>query len=272
MPELPEVQTTISGLKKAQPSILRAEFLNVWTNTEKIFKKPSFKEFKKKIKNKKIKDIRRRGKNIIFDLSGGYSMLVHLKMTGHFLYDKWEEDPMNRFIRVKFFLNNSKVLALSDLRKFAKIELCKSENLNLNLGPEPLSNDFTFNKFKSVLKRGKIKQILMNQEIIAGIGNIYADEILWQAKVHPEKNVLDLTEEELKLIYSAIKNILEKALKLGGTSVSDYRNIKGGKGFFEKELKAYRRQGKKCFRCGSSIQRKKIAQRSCHFCPTCQKL
>jgi len=279
MPELPEVQTTVSGLKS---KVLNRTFVDVWTDTEKLFKNMSFGDFRKEIKNKKIKDIRRRGKNLIFELSEEYFLLVHLKMTGHFLYDECppaggqgQEDSMNRFIRARFFLDNDKVLALSDLRKFAKIELLKKEELDKELellGPEPLEKDFTFEKFKKVLKKGKIKQILMNQNIFVGVGNIYADEILWQAEVHPEKNVLDLSEKELKKIYLATKDILLEALKFGGTSTSDYRNIEGGRGTFEKKLKAYQRQGQKCFRCGTIIKRKKIAQRGTHFCPTCQKL
>ena len=275
MPELPEVQTTINGLKK---KVLNRAFLDIWTDTPKLFKKPDFETFRKKIKNKKIINIKRRGKNIIFELSEGYFLLVHLKMTGHFLYDKYdEEDPMNSFIRVKFFLDNNKLLALSDLRKFAKIQLLTKEEIKKelkHLGIEPLSADFTFEKFKAIIKskKGRIKQVLMDQKDIVGIGNIYADEILWRAKIHPEKKPADLSSEEVKRMYKAIKEILLKALKLGGTSTSDYRNIKGRKGFFERELKVYRKEGQRCPRCGSIIERKKIAQRSAHFCPVCQKL
>ena len=275
MPELPEVQTTINGLKK---KVLNRAFLDVWTDTPKLFKKPDFETFRKKIKNKKIINIKRRGKNIIFELSEGYFLLVHLKMTGHFLYDKYdEEDPMNSSIRVKFFLDNNKLLALSDLRKFAKIQLLTKEEIKKelkHLGIEPLSADFTFEKFKAIIKskKGRIKQVLMDQKDIVGIGNIYADEILWRAKIHPEKKPADLSSEEVKRMYKAIKEILLKALKLGGTSTFDYRNIKGRKGFFERELKVYRKEGQRCPRCGSIIERKKIAQRSAHFCPVCQKL
>jgi len=269
MPELPEVQTTVFGLKN---KVLDRTFVDVWTNTPQIFKKPDFKEFKKEIKNKKIKEIKRRGKNIIFYLSDDFSMLVHLKMTGHFLYDKWQKDPMNSFIRVKFFLDNNKILALCDLRKFAKIELHKTKDLKLNLGPEPLERDFTLNKFKSILKKGKIKQVLMNQEIIAGIGNIYSDEILWEAKVNPFKNTFQLSEKELKEIYKAIKKVLLKAVRLKGTSISDFRDTEGKRGNFGEVRRVYRRTGERCFRCGSIIQRKKIGGRSAHFCPSCQKL
>jgi len=140
------------------------------------------------------------------------------------------------------------------------------------LGPEPLDKDFTFSKFKSVLKRGRIKQVLMNQEIIAGIGNIYSDEILWHSRVNPFKEASKLSNKELKEIYGAIKDVLQEAVKLKGTSISDYRDINGKKGFFSNVRKAYRREGEKCLRCGAKIIRKKIGGRSSHFCPSCQKI
>ncbi len=267
MPELPEVETTIRGLQK----VLNRTFIDVWTDTKKTVKKPGFNKFKKKIKSKKIKKIWRRGKNIVIELSEGYSLLIHQKMTGHLLYGDWKKDKVNQYIHLKFFLDNNKVLALSDLRKFAKVELWKTKELLKeldSLGPEAL--DITFNKFKKVLKKGKIKQILMDQKVIAGIGNIYSDEILWESKVNPFKDALKLTDKELRLIFNNIKKVLKKAVKLKGTSISDYRDTKGEKGFFEKERKAYQRD--KCQRCGSKIKRKKIGGRTAHFCPKCQRL
>ena len=162
MPELPEVQTTVNGLNK---KVLNRAFVDVWTDWKKIIKKPvNFGQFKKEIKNKKIKKIWRRAKNIIFDLSGNYSLLVHQKMTGHFLIGCWVlengywkpkekgplEDPFNRYIHLMFWLSGGLMLALSDLRKFAKVELWKTNDLLnskefKNLGPEPLKKSFTFN-------------------------------------------------------------------------------------------------------------------------------
>jgi len=281
-------------------------------------KKP-FEIFRKELKGKKIKKIWRRAKNVIFDLSptnfgqgekgkpgnwkrnpklvgdesSGYSLLVHQKMTGHLLNGKWKmengkwrpfaigplEDPMNRFIHLMFFLDDGKMLALSDLRKFAKVELWKTDDL-LNskeftdLGPEPLDRNFTFEKFKKIFngKRGKIKQVLMDQNVISGIGNIYSSEALWHAKIHPEKNVANLTDKELESLYKAIKKVLNLGVKLGGESFSDYRKPDGSKGDFDTERKAYRREGEKCYRCQTKIKRKKIGQRSAFFCPFCQKL
>lgn len=267
MPELPEVETTVRGLQKV---LIDRTFVDVWTDVQK------FADLKKEIKGKKIKKIWRRGKNIIFDLFDDYSLLVHQKMTGHFLYDKWnEKDKYNSYIHLKFFLDNGKILAFSDLRKFAKVKLQKNKDLVKELGllgPEPL--EINFKEFRKLFekKRGKIKKILMDQSIIVGIGNIYADEILWETKIHPFKDVSKLTEEEFKNIYTEIKKILKKALKMGGTSTSDYRNIRGEKGTFEKAIKAYRREGEQCYRCKTKIQRKKIGARSTCFCPHCQTL
>lgn len=290
MPELPEVQTTVNQLKS---KVLNRAFVDVWSDWEKIVRKPkSFADFKKEIKNKKIKKVWRRAKNAIFDLSDNYSLLVHQKMTGHLLVGKWEQknniwkpinvksplnDPYNRFLHIIFFLDNKEMIALSDARKFAKIELWKSEELKKELeklGPEPLEKNFTLEKFKEILKgkKGNIKKIIMNPEVIAGIGNIYASESLWQAKIHPEKNVENLNEKELKLLYQSTKKVLDLGVKLGGESFSDYRKPDGSKGDFDTERKAYKREGQKCHRCGTKIVRLKVAQRSAFYCPHCQKL
>ena len=299
MPELPEVETIIRDLNK---EILGRTIQDAWTDFPKMIKFPkSFEQFKKEIRGKKIEKIWRRGKNILFELTGvrplsTHYLLIHQKLTGHLLLGKWKkiknqwqseikgplaEDPMNRFLHLMFWLDDGRhppttqQLALSDLRKFAKVELLTNGQLEKelsSLGPEPLEKDFTFEKFKECLKnkRGKIKQILMNQEVIAGIGNIYSDEILWQAKVHPFKDVSKLRESELKKIYQAMREILPKAIKLGGESISDFRRISGERGYFDKERKVYRREGEPCFRCGTKIKRVKLAGRSAHFCSKCQ--
>lgn len=291
MPELPEVETIVRDLKK---KVLNRTFVDIWTDFEKMIKKPKdFKKFKKELRGKKIQKIWRRGKNIIFELSQGYSLLIHQKLTGHLLHGTWNmkhgtwksktsgflEEKVNTYIHLLFTFDNGKMLALSDLRKFAKVKLWKTEELKnseeiKSLGPEPLEKDFAFEKFKEVLenKKGKIKQVLMNQEIIAGIGNIYSDEILWEAKVHPAKNTSKLKEKELKKIYQALKKILKKAIKVKGESISDFRRISGKKGGFDPLRKVYRREGERCPRCGTIIKREKIGGRSAHFCPKCQKL
>lgn len=288
MPELPEVETTVRDLKK---EILGKKILDIWTDSKKLIKMP-FEKFKKEIKGRKIENIWRRGKNIIFDLDFEKFLLIHQKLTGHLLLGKWKiekgkpmtlikgalEDPVNQFIHIIFYLSDKRQLALSDLRKFAKVELLEKKELEKELkklGPEPLEKDFTFEKFKEVLgkkKKGKIKEALMDQKVIAGIGNIYSDEILWKAKIHPLKDIKKLKEKDLKRIYLSMKEILKKAIELGGESISDYRRVSGEKGYFDKERKVYRREGEKCLLCGSKIKRIKLKGRSSYFCPSCQKI
>lgn len=293
MPELPEVESIVRGLRK---KILDKKIVDVWTDNKKTVKQPkSFNSFKKQLRGEKIKGVKRRGKNILIDLSGNKTLLIHQKMTGHLLFGKWQmkkgkwisilrgpilSDPRNDYLRFIIFFKDGNQLALSDLRKFAKIELWDKNELKVSegfkkLGSEPLEKNFTFEKFKQALnkrKKGKIKQVLMDQNVIAGIGNIYSDEILWRSKIHPFKDVSKLKEPELKRIYQSTKVILKKAVKLKGTSISDFRLVDGTKGFYGLKHKAYQKQGEKCFRCKTKITRKKIGGRSAHFCPQCQKL
>ncbi len=240
-----------------------------------------------------------------------YLLLIHQKMTGHLLYGKWRvkcdnskvtfqllsqlkcnkkrkveslikgvlEEKVNNYIHFILYLDNGWQVGLSDLRKFAKILFGKKEEIeNLaelkNLGPEPLDKSFKFIKFVKLIKfqKRKIKQVLMDQNVIAGIGNIYSDEILWQAKIHPFKLADELTNTELEKIYSATKEILKKAVKLRGTSISDFRDAFGKSGGYVKILKIYRREGELCQRCGTIIKRVKMGGRSAHYCPKCQKI
>ncbi|MCX6764599.1 MAG: DNA-formamidopyrimidine glycosylase [Candidatus Nealsonbacteria bacterium] len=301
MPELPEVETTVRDLRK---KVLSRTFIDVWTDFEKMIKNPkSFPEFKKEIINKKILNVKRRAKFILFELSDDKILLIHQKLTGHLLLGKWQKqktgwksfkkdflsEKINSYIHLLFKLDNGEMLALSDLRKFARIELWGADELfNLqefkSLGPEPLEKSFTFEKFKEILKnkktakgeprqrRGKVKQVLMDPNVIAGIGNIYSDEILFQAKIHPFRLIPSLKEKELERIYQNIIKILEKGIELKGESFSDWRTIEGKKGFFDDYRRVYQREGEKCSCCKSLILRKKIGGRSAHFCPNCQKL
>jgi len=302
MPELPEVETTVSGLKK---EILKLKILNVWTNLntkdkrkrDTIANKKYFKYFKKETSGKKINSIERRAKNILINLSSQKTILIHMKMTGHLLFGKYKFsnkknrwmpkengpllDPYNRFIHVVFSLSNGKHLTFSDSRKFGKITLLETKEVHktkhlITLGPEPLENTFTFEKFKErLLKRpnGKIKTVLMNQEIISGIGNIYSDEILWLSDIHPERKVIKINKTELKNMFRVMKRLLKKGIILGGDSMSDYRNIYGLPGKFQMHHNVYRKTKEKCGKkgCNGVIIRKVINNRSAHFCSKHQK-
>ncbi len=286
MPELPEVEVTARGLKT---KVLGRTFVDVWTDFQKIVKKPGFKKFKEELKGREIKRVRRRGKNIIIDLSENLSLLIHQKMTGHLLYGKWErkkggweprgskimEDRNNGYIHLMFYLDNKKMLALSDLRKFAKVELWETGKLEesevfTDLGPDPLK--ISFREFKEAIKerKGKIKKVLMDQKVLAGAGNIYSDEALFRAKIHPFKRVSDLTGENFKNLYQALIEVLKKGIEAGGESISDYRNLKGERGGFDEFRKIYRKD--KCPSCGGPVKREKLGNRSTYFCPKRQKL
>jgi formamidopyrimidine-DNA glycosylase len=188
------------------------------------------------------------------------------------------DDPENRFIHFLVFLSNDYQLALCDMRKFAKVVVLKNEKLKeemSKIGPEPFDKSFNFKKFKEILagKNGKIKSVLMDQSLIAGIGNIYSDEILWLSGIHPLKTVSSLKDAELKKIYSAIKPVLNKAIKARGSSYIDYRDAEGKKGNYQNMQNAYGLKGQKCKkRDGGIIQKIKVAGRSACFCPIHQKL
>jgi len=282
MPELPEVQTTVSGLKRVLPGLVISD---VWTEYNSPYfhggdtiKDPEFfKYFKKKIKGAKVLDVARRAKNILIHLSNGHTILIHMKMTGHVMYGNYNrKDPYNRFIRFIITFSNGKTMELCDTRKFAKVTLLPTPTMHdtvhlKGIGPEPLEKIFTFAVFlKQINKKltGKIKLVLMDQTVIAGIGNIYADESLWRAGIHPETIVKDVSEYKLKELYKAIQSTLAMGIDFGGDSMSDYRNIDGERGQFQEKHQAYRRTGKKCQKkgCAGIITRMVVGGRGTHYC------
>lgn len=258
MPELPEVYTMIQGLK----TLIGRKIKIVWADKPKIL------NIVKKTEGRKILGVERKGKNIILSLSGGFSLLMHPKMTGRFLLNK-----RDKYERIIFNFVERDFLTFSDKRRFAnivfgpKLEIEKKLN---SLGEDALN--ISFEKFKNVLcsKKTKVKQTLMDQTVVAGIGNIYADEILWKSKVYPEKLSNSLSGTELKKIFLAMNLILKKSIKLRGVSIQDYRDVFGEMGEYQNHLLVYGRTGEDCKRCKTKIQRIKIAQRSTHFCPKCQ--
>lgn len=299
MPELPEVQTTVNGLTH---TVIGLWIVDVWSDYNSAHFKGSgnikdpkyFQYFKKEIIGKKIVSVNRRAKNILIYLNSDKVILIHMKMTGHLLYGEYEfnkterfkpwipispeslKNPFNRHIHFVLTFSNRKRLALSDARKFAKVTLIDEKSINKSehlkdIGPEPLEKDFTFEKFKARLllrSNRKIKQVIMDQKIIAGIGNIYADESLWRAGIHPLEKVTRVSTMQLKSLFDAIKKTLKRGIDLGGDSMSDYRNIHGEKGRFQEQHYAYQKTGTKCAKreCAGTIIRIIIAARSTHYC------
>ncbi len=308
MPELPEAQTTADILNS---KIKGLRILDVWTDYDSVFNrgknnvkdKNYFPYFKKEVSNKTILSVTRRAKNVLINVShnpnvgtrAGKTILVHMKMTGHLLYGKYKfengkwlppkdsslSDPYNRFIHLAFNLSNKNTLVLSDARKFAKVFVFDTDKINKisdleKLGPEPLEKSFTYKVFKEKLyekTNGKIKTVIMDQTIIAGIGNIYSDETLWYSCIHPTTKVQDISEDKLKLLYKNIIKILKESIKVGGDSMSDYRNPYGEKGGYQDLHKVYRRIGEKCKmkNCNGIVRRIKVGGRSAHFCDVHQK-
>lgn len=291
MPELPEVETTVRGLRK---HVLGLAITDLWTDWPKIAKHPlDIQELSSRIRNKNILDVQRRAKYIVMTLEGSQKLYVHQKMSGHLLYGTWEQkegswvstqegalkdDPKNKYVRLLFSLSNGAQVALADQRRFATLTLLSDQEPDAvpaisALGPEPL--DLSLKNFIALFhtKRGKIKPVLMDPSFIAGIGNIYADEILWDAGIHPLTNVAQCTPEDFERVYRSMQTILQKAIQYQGSSMDDYRLPNGDKGRFQDMRKAYHRHGNSCERGdGGIIERIKVGQRSTHFCPRHQLL
>jgi formamidopyrimidine-DNA glycosylase len=278
MPELPEVETIRSQLQKL---IVGKKIKEVKVGLPKMVKLPLGK-FRKAVIGATIKEVKRRAKILIFGLSNGWSILIHLKLSGRLIFRRKneklapEDTAWNHLI---YYFNDGSRLFHNDLRQFGYVKLVKSGELldffkKEKLGPEPLEKEFTLSEFSAILKRkpkAKIKQFLMDQTVIAGIGNLYSDEILFFADIHPLKRIADLKPAEIKKIFEGIKKILLEATKLKGSSVDLYLDASGKEGNYVPRIKVYGREGEKCQRCGTTIKRLKIGGRSAHFCPACQK-
>jgi formamidopyrimidine-DNA glycosylase len=294
MPELPEIETIKNDLKQ---KILNKKIKKIDLRLNKIVKS-SKKEFVLILEGNKFTNIKRRGKLLIFDLSQKNKyLLIHLRMTGQLIYQKNKEvvagghsnggrdealprlydDLPNKHTHIIFHFSDKSQLFFNDLRRFGVAKIVDKKELEKtlnNFGVEPLSKNFSFRTFKDLIKnkKGNIKAFLLNQKYIAGIGNIYADEILFEAKILPSRKINLLNIEEIKKIYQAIKKILKKAVKYRGTTFYSYTDARGQKGNFTKFLKVYKREGKKCLRCKKGmIQKVKITGRGTRYCNECQK-
>lgn len=246
MPELPEVETIRRQLAK--------------------------KIVGKKLEGKEIKRVRRRAKLLIIDFEDDSSLLIHLKLTGQLIFDG-EPGSYTRHI---FNFDDGSRIIFNDARKlgwFKKTKNKKETEKELSsFGPEALKIDFKI--FKSLLRKrpgSKIKPLLMDQNFIAGIGNIYSDEILYRAKIHPLRRAKNLSDKDVERIYQNIKKVLKAALRYRGSSVEHYLDAFGKEGSYHKYHRVYQKEGEKCERCGTTIKRIKIGSRSAHFCPRCQK-
>jgi formamidopyrimidine-DNA glycosylase len=294
MPELPEVETVRQGLLLR---VIGREISRLEIRLPKILVEPGLREFKTALKGQSFQNIQRRGKHLIFHTEE-YRLLVHLGMTGQLTFwDKTRQnDPgfyvtphtglqkarqhaIDRHTHVSIFFADGNAVHYRDIRQFGKWRLLSIQKFNdsgifSGMGLEPFSSEYRISPFlRGFQGRSlRIKSLLLDQGFVAGVGNIYADEALFEARIHPERNAHQLTSEEKKKLFRAIPHVLKLGLKNGGTTLQNFVNAEGGAGGNQDFLKVYGREGKKCRRCKTRITRVIVSQRSSHFCPHCQPL
>lgn len=274
MPELPEVETIARELREAHLIGLTIQKAIVFW--DRSIASPSSTSFCQRIADQTILNITRRGKFLVFTLTQD-TLLVHLRMTGKFFIES-NHLTTHSHERVRLFLSDKRILRYEDQRKFGKWHLTSHpEQLLEKIGIEPLSTDFTLQAFNDLLKTSRrlIKPFLLDQRFIAGLGNIYVDEALWTAKIHPARSTQALSEKEKSALHRAIIKVLTTGVENIGTSLgaarANYFSVSGRRGNNQQALNVFRRDGLPCPRCHTIIKKIVLAQRGTHFCPNCQK-
>jgi formamidopyrimidine-DNA glycosylase len=271
MPELPEVETVTRGLR--QPLVGRT-ITGVTIHWPRTIAYPTVGEFTHGIAGRHVRTVGRRGKYVVIDLDRG-SLLIHLKMSGR-LRVLPANEPLDKHTHTIFDLDNGCQLRFRDVRKFGRAYLVDDPaQVTGSLGPEPLSESFTLDDFRQRLTRrsGRLKSLLLNQQFLAGLGNIYADESLFVARLHPLRKADTLSAGDQARLYAAIRTVLRQAIEGRGTTLDDqgYVDAGGQTGSYQQEIAVYGRKGEPCFACQTPIERLIVGGRSTHFCPQCQK-
>jgi len=269
MPELPEVETIARQLRAR--GVERRTILSVQVNWPRTVEPLSVNRFSKELRGSTIDQISRVGKWMMFVLSSGKTLMIHLRMSGSFSMMPSAHD------RIVLELSEGMTLHYRDTRKFGRWKLVDDPATILgSLGPDALTPEFSLSYFRYEMKKRHrmIKPLLLDQSIVAGLGNIYVDEALWEARIHPERQSDSMTDAELEALYKAIKHVLRIGVKNRGTSLGEgktnYRDVEGESGGHREQVKAYGRAGYPCERCGTALARIIVAQRGSHFCPFCQ--
>ncbi len=289
MPELPEVETVRIGLSQLLPGKQIAQVDFDWP---KGFPNTS-QDVEAFLVGSMIVNVNRRAKVLLIELSSQYSLVIHLKMTGQLVYrgqterfgaghpnDSLIGELPDKSTRVTFTFSDGSNLFFNDQRKFGWVRLMPTSEVPfidffVKVGPEPLTEDFTWTVLKDRLLRRKnsgIKAVLLDQTIVAGIGNIYADESLWGAKIHPATLVKDLTDQQIQTLHTELVEVLKLAIEKGGSTDRNYVNAEGKKGSYMSFARVFRREGLSCPRCGSIIIKTRVAGRGTHTCPNCQRV
>jgi formamidopyrimidine-DNA glycosylase len=271
MPELPEVETVARDLR---PDLYLRRITGVHVLWPRTVAAPDLPMFENMLPGQRIIAVGRRGKYVVLNLESGDALLVHLRMTGHLHVEPdGTEPPEGKHVRVWFDLDDGYRLVFVDPRKFGRMWLAPDvADVTAKLGPEPLDADFTADVLATRLagRRVAIKPLLLDQTVVAGLGNIYADESLFLARLHPLRRSDSLTTEEIVRLHAAIVRVLTEAVSQRGTTLRDYRTPYGDKGNYGEVRRAYGRTDQPCPNCGTPIRRIVIGQRSAHFCPHCQ--
>ncbi len=275
MPELPEVETLRRDLEDA---VIGRRVTGVMLYEPRAVRHPEPEVFVSRLRGKRIVGVDRRGKHLLIALTDGWVWAVHLMLEGQFLYQEATE-PFAARTKLAVGLDNGFQLRLRDVVDLAWTALVTARErdalLGLDaLGPEPLEPTFTPERFLACLegRRGMIKPLLMNQKILAGVGNLYADEALFRARIHPERKANTLTDGEKRMLYTALLEVLREALAHRGTSGKRgmYRDLWGRKGGFQDRLRVFRREGEACPGCPGKVELIRVGGRATHYCPSCQ--
>jgi formamidopyrimidine-DNA glycosylase len=269
LPELPEVETIKNELSQ---NVIGRRFTDIDVYDTKPVKQPSVDDFRRGLIGQSITNLERHGKYLIFSLSGGNALVIHLKMTGSLLLNQKQPD---RYTRVVLHLDDDSQLVFTDRRRLGALWLLDNEQAVIGkLGPEPLDLEFTFEVLAERLhkRQAPIKAVLLDQRFIAGIGNMYADEALFAAKIHPLRKANSLSTQEIRNLHKAIVVVLQSAIDSKGASVDTYKRPDGRLGTAHDNFNVAHRRGKPCPVCGTPIQRLAIRNRGSYFCPNCQKL
>lgn len=277
MPELPEVETVADDLRRA--GLVGRTISDIGVRWPRTLDRPTVEEARLRLQGARVEDVRRRGKFIIIDLSTGDALLVHLRMTGHLDIQPAASPLDERHHHVVIDLEGGDQLRFRDTRKFGRFYLVSHPDEVVGaLGPEPIDREWSLDDFRARLRnrRAKVKPLLLNQNFVAGLGNIYVDEALFRARVHPERTTDTLMQEEVTALFAAMRDVLDEGIGNAGTTLAEsstnYYSIGGRAGNNKANLRVFRRTGQPCPDCGTLIERIIVGQRSSHFCPQCQPL
>lgn len=278
MPEFPEVETIRRDLA---PRIVGRRVVKAWVSPDapRLVQGETADSFCRRLAGRAIEEVGRRGKYLLLRLDGGLTWIVHLRMTGGLIHARRgcaEDRPTGPlgFLRARFRLDDGSELCYVDMRKLGAMRLLEDESAVVGkLGPEPLGEAFGPRELRDLLAKrsAPVKAVLMDQRAIAGIGNIYADEALFEARIHPGKAARRLSAKAAERLHGAIRQVLVEALGDRGSSFRDYVDAQGQQGMHQFYVKVYRRSGQPCYVCGTAIKRVEVSGRSTHYCPKCQR-